>query len=90
MEGFKYVRLYSTPDGESHFEDVEIAYPDARRMSAPMPLSAWSVRTTQKPLKARSSTIEVRTFREDASANSARLTMMLLQFGSCDVSDYPS
>lgn len=44
MASFKYVRLYSTPDGESHFEDAEIPLSDDRLISATMPLSAWNVR----------------------------------------------
>ena len=31
MAGFKYVRLYADAAGESHFEECEIGYPDARR-----------------------------------------------------------
>ena len=31
MSSFKYVRLYSGPDGESHFEDVEIELDDSGR-----------------------------------------------------------
>ena len=31
MSTFKYVRLYSGPDGESHFEDVEIELNDSGR-----------------------------------------------------------
>ena len=31
MSVFKYVRLYATPDGESHIEDVEVALFDSGR-----------------------------------------------------------
>lgn len=45
MPGFNYVRLYADASGESHFEDCAIDYPDARMISAEMPLTAWNVRT---------------------------------------------
>jgi uncharacterized cupin superfamily protein len=31
MSSFKYVRLYSGPDGESHFEEVELELKDSGR-----------------------------------------------------------
>lgn len=31
MSSFKYVRLYAGPDGESHFEDVEVQLGDSGR-----------------------------------------------------------
>jgi hypothetical protein len=45
MASFKYVRLYPTPNGESHFEDVEIPLPDPRMISDTMPLTAWNIRS---------------------------------------------
>jgi hypothetical protein len=45
VAGFKYVRLYADDAGESHFEECEIGYPDARMISEQMPLTAWNVRT---------------------------------------------
>jgi hypothetical protein len=45
VAGFKYVRLYAGPDGESHFEDAEFRYPDARNISELMALTGWNIRT---------------------------------------------
>ena len=44
MATFKYVRLYATPDGESHFEDAGVDMPAPREISELMALTGWNVR----------------------------------------------